>query len=154
FQPGMEGMIRQIVADNPYADMCLIHTVMNDQLAVYQQGDIPINIRGLERIAAYYNLPSIHLSMEAAALEAQGKLIWKRNAQQAGKNIPVFSEDGIHPLKEGGDLYASAIARGLDKMQSMATPLLHTLPRPLFNEGWEHAGMYLPEQIAVFDSAW
>src|SRR5690606_14243311 len=81
YQRGMEGMIRQIITANPQTDICLIYTIHNGQTAVYQRGEVPGNIRGLEQVAAHYRLPSIHLGMEAASLEAQGRLVWKGNGQ-------------------------------------------------------------------------
>lgn len=153
YQPGMEGMIRQIIKANPHIDICLIYTIQNGQTEVYQRGEVPGNIQGLERIAEHYHLPAIHLGMEAAALEAQDKLLWKGMSHQAGERI-LFSKDGIHPDKIGGDLYAAAIARAIDKMDSLSMPEPHTLPVPLITDAWDGARMYEPQQIAVFDASW
>ena len=153
YQPGMEGMVRQIIKANPYTDICLIYTIQNGQTAYYQRGEVPPNIQGLERIAQHYNLPTIHLGMEPAALEAQDKLVWKGTLQQAGDRI-LFSRDGIHPARAGGDLYAAAIARAMEKMDKLATPTAHALPAPLMTAAWEEAGMYDPREIAVFDPDW
>src|SRR5690606_18279714 len=46
YQPGMEGMIRQVIAANPYTDICLIYTILNGQTAVYRAGEVPEDIRG------------------------------------------------------------------------------------------------------------
>lgn len=153
YQPGMEGMIRQVIKTNPYTDICLIYTIQNGQPQIYQRGEVPQNIQGLERIAEYYGLPSIHLGMEPAALEAQDKLVWKGTTQQAGDRI-LFSRDGIHPAKDGGDLYAAAIARAVDKMEDMSIPQAHTLSVPLITDAWDEAGMYDPQEIAAFDKNW
>lgn len=153
YQPGMEGMIRQVIKTNPYTDICLIYTIQNGQPQIYQRGEVPQNIQGLERITEYYGLPSIHLGMEPAALEAQDKLVWKGTTQQAGGRI-LFSRDGIHPAKAGGDLYAAAIARAIDKMDNLIMPEAHTLPVPLITDAWDEAGMYDPREIAVFDTNW
>ena len=109
-------MIRKIIKENPHTDICLIYTVYTNQITTYQKGDIPQVIKGLEDIAAHYQLPSIHLGMEAATLEKAGKLLWKGNKEVAAGKI-LFSNDGIHPVAEGGNLYASAIARGLEKIR-------------------------------------
>ncbi len=153
YQPGMEGMIRQIIKANPKTDICLIYTIHNGQTAVYQQDKIPDNIRGLEQVAAHYQLPSIHLGMEAASLEAQEQLVWKGDEQLA-KDKLLFSTDGIHPKEAGGNLYAAAIARGLAKMQLKNNAQLRVLPPPLYTDGWEHATMYEPQNIATFDENW
>jgi len=153
YQAGMEGMIRQIIKDNPHTDICLIYTIKNGQTASYQQSDIPENIRGLERIAQHYGIPSIHLGMEVAELEARGQLIWKGDPQQV-TNKMLFSQDGIHPLEAGGSRYAAAIARGLHKLRYNTSPRPHVLADPLFSDEWENAGMYIPRKIAAFDSNW
>jgi len=153
YQPGMEGMVRQIIKANPHTDICLIYTIQNGQTAYYQRGEVPGNIQGLEDIAEHYLLPSIHLGMEPAMLEAADKLVWKGTPQEVGDCI-LFSRDGIHPAKAGGDLYAAAIARAIEKMDNSDTPLAHALPAPLITDAWEEAGMYDPREIAVFDTNW
>lgn len=153
YQPGMEGIIRQVIKDNPSTDICLIYTVLNGQAKLYQEGKVPENIQGLEKIAAYYHLPSIHLGMEAALLEKEGKLIWKGTSDEAAGKI-LFSTDGIHPLKEGGNIYAAAIARGFQKMKAEATPHKHTLPQPLMKDNWESATMLDPLSVATFSEQW
>lgn len=154
YPDGMEGMIRKIIKENPHTDICLIYTVYTNQITTYQKGDIPQVIKGLEDIAAHYQLPSIHLGMEAATLEKAGKLLWKGNKEVAAGKI-LFSNDGIHPVAEGGNLYASAIARGLEKIRKGNGALqAHRLPEPLISSEWEEAEMYIPSQIASFDRSW
>jgi len=153
YQPGMEGMIRQILTADPHTDICLIYTILTGQTSIYQQGGIPHNIRGLERVATHYQLPSIHLGMEAASLEARGQLVWKGDLQSAMDKL-IFSTDGIHPLKAGGDLYAAAIARAFVKMKVKQGTQPHALPTPLFADAWEYATMYEPQEIATFDESW
>lgn len=154
YPDGMEGMLRKIIKENPHTDICLIYTVYTNQITTYQKGDIPQVIKGLEDIAAHYQLPSIHLGMEAATLEKAGKLLWKGNKEVAAGKI-LFSNDGIHPVAEGGNLYASAIARGLEKIRKGNGALqAHRLPEPLIGSEWEEAEMYIPSQIASFDRSW
>src|SRR5690606_23386718 len=97
YAEGMEGMIRQIITHNPNTAICIIYTILHGQTQYYQRGNIPENIQRLEKLADYYELPSIHLGMEAAALEKEGALIWKAEKQVEGKIL--FSKDGIHPLQ-------------------------------------------------------
>lgn len=153
YRPGMEGIIRQIIRHNPQTDICLIYTLLSGQTKVYQEHHIPENIQGLEKIADYYRLPSIHLGMEAAALEKEGRLVWKGNETTANGRI-VFSNDGTHPVKEGGNIYAAAIARGFQKMATATAVWQHTLPVAMMADNWEHATMVDPLHIARFDSNW
>ncbi len=152
YAEGMEGMIRQIIKHNPKTTVCMIYTILHGQTQHYQQGNTPENIQRLEKLADYYELPSIHLGMEAAALEKEGALVWKAEKPEEGKIL--FSKDGIHPLQAGGDLYAAAIARGFEKMKSQTETFSHTLKQPLLSDKWEHAIMIDPSDVATFDKNW
>jgi lysophospholipase L1-like esterase len=153
YRPGMEGIIRQIIKHNPGTDICLIYTALNEQIKAYQAGRISDNIQGLESIADYYHLPSIHLAMEAAQLEKEGKLIWKGIADTANGRV-LFSADGTHPAKEGGNLYAAAIARGFEKLKANAVAVKHVLLPALISDNWENATMIDPLSVVSFDTNW
>ncbi|NML41082.1 SGNH/GDSL hydrolase family protein [Chitinophaga sp. G-6-1-13] len=147
---GMEGIIRQIRKTSPQTDICLIYTVNIGHTNAYAAGQIPEHIKGLERLAVHYALPSIHLGMEPTMLEREGKLIWKSATDVPGKI--VYSRDGLHPIWAGGNLYAAAIARGMRKIQAANSVEPSALPAPLLVDNWEDAGMYDPLQIATFDN--
>lgn len=147
YRDGMEGMIRQIRKYDPHIDICLLYTIYGGQTTIYAAGEVPENIQGLETIAAYYNLPSIHLGKEAALLEKADKLTWKGDSAVPGKVL--FSRDGTHPLEEGGNLYAAAIARAFNAMQNKTAAVKYTLPAPLIPDNWEDAKMVTPS-VAQF----
>lgn len=158
YRDGMEGMIRQIWQFDATIDICLVYTLYNGQTATYAAGNAPPNILGLDSIAAHYNIPSIHLGLHPAMLEQEGKLIWKTDSKSIPGKI-VFSNDGVHPLPEGGDLYAGAIARSFQAMKQKSVPHSnarqpHHLPAPLINANWENARMYAPSELAIFSSGW
>ncbi|MFD2556457.1 SGNH/GDSL hydrolase family protein [Sphingobacterium tabacisoli] len=153
YAAGMEGMIRQILRHDPATDICLVYALLGAQTKVYQDGQLPATVQELETLAAYYRIPSVHLGMEIADLEFKQKLLWKGTATEAGNRL-LFSNDGVHPLKEGGNLYAAAIARALVKMKTEMQSAEMTIITPLFTGDWDNAGMYYPEDIAVFDEAW
>lgn len=154
FRAGMEGMIRQIWKYNPDIDICLLYTISGAQWKIYADGQIPGNIRGLEQIASYYDIPSIHMAMEASQLAEDGKLLWKGNPQ-TGRDQIIFSKDGIHPLKAGGDLYAEAIGRAMVKMKNASySSKARQLPRPLIVDNWEDAKMLDPKKTASFSEGW
>lgn len=152
YAPGMEGIIRQIRRFDANIDICLIYTINNGQSKIYAEGKIPDNIIGLEKVAAHYNIPSIHLGMEAAQLEKDNRLIWKSSSDVPGKI--VFSNDGTHPVLAGGNLYAAAIARGMERMKSKAKAVRYSIPDALFTDNWEDAKMYAPLDIATFSKEW
>lgn len=154
YAPGMEGMIRQVIKNNPLIDICLIYTIMTGQSDKYAEGSIPDNIKGMEAIADQYGLTSIHLGLQPALLEKDNKLLWKGTNEEAGGRL-LFSNDGIHPLREGGNLYAEAIARAFIKLEKEKLPVIkRQLAAPLWADNWDDAGMYAPVEIAAFDGQW
>jgi lysophospholipase L1-like esterase len=153
YTDGMEGIVRQIRKYDPAIDICFIYTLHNEHTKIYVAGGIPEHMQGLEKIAVHYNLPSIHLGMEPAMLEKEGKLVWKGDSSGVPGKI-VFSVDGIHPVTAGGNLYAAAIARGMNKMKEGGTATMKILPDPLIADNWEDAGMYAPQEVATFSEGW
>jgi lysophospholipase L1-like esterase len=153
FPDGMEGIIRQIWKQNPQTDICLIYTISANQTKVYANGKVPLNIEKLEKIADHYAIPSVHMGLQAAMLENEGKLIWKADPATSTDKI-VFSADGTHPLEAGGNLYAEAVARAMVKMKNSAVDLIHPLQEPLIADNWEDAQMLDPKSFANFSAEW
>src|SRR5690606_8865640 len=154
YADGMEGIVRQIIQHNFRTDICFIYAILGSHTASYQQGKVPSHIRNLEQLADHYGIPSVHMGMESAYLEAEGKLLWKGSETEAGTKI-LFSHDGIHPLKKGGDLYAMAMARSILKMSKQDKDEAEmALPNALHTELWDEAHMYSPREIASFDQHW
>lgn len=153
FAAGVEGIIRQIRQYNPKIDICMIYTISDGQTKIYAEGDVPPNISRLERLAEYYAIPSVHLGMQAAFLEKQGKVQWKGNPNTIQTKI-VLSADGIHPLETGGNLYAESIARAMLKMKGGSDSKAHALPPPFLADNWGDAKMVSPLEIASFDKHW
>jgi hypothetical protein len=153
FPDGMEGIVRQIWKYNPRIDICFIYTMGQGQAKIYAEGKIPENIQQLEKIAAYYGIPSVHMGLQAAILEQQEKLIWKADPTVI-KDKMIFSTDGTHPLEAGGNLYAQAIARAMLQMKHKAGKKIHRLPKSLITDNWEDAQMLDPKTYANFSPEW
>lgn len=153
YPQGMEGIVRQIVKRNPETDICFIYTVNVKQFHYYQEGNVPPGIRKLEEIADHYYIPSIHLGMEAAELEKQGKLRAMAVDRSIPDSLPVFFTDGVHPTQRGGDLYASAIARSFIRMQKVTGKKPRIFKEPLYKDNWENALMVDPGEV-TFSEGW
>lgn len=153
FAEGMEGIIRQIKKYNDKIDICLIYTISTGLTKVYAKGVVPKHISRLELLANHYNLPSIHMGLEASYLEKQEKLIWKGDPDLIKDKI-LFSKDGVHPLEAGGNLYAAAIARAFLQFKKNTTTKENFLPTPLFSDNWEDAKMFDPKEIGTFEGEW
>lgn len=148
----MEGIVRQIIKQNPQTDICFIYTIAGEQYKQYAKDEVPAKITAFDNVAAYYNLPSIHMGLYASTLAAQEKLIWKSGAEVEGKI--VFSKDGTHPAKAGGDLYAQAITRAFNNFKSLTTKTNHALIQPMYPDNWENATMYEPKENFKFSDGW
>ncbi|SMC53665.1 SGNH/GDSL hydrolase family protein [Pedobacter nyackensis] len=153
FPDGMEGMIRQIWKANPVTDIFMIYTIFNGQTQIYASGKTPLNIIGLEKIADHYQIPSVHMGLEASLLERDQKLLWKAPVGTETDKI-IFSNDGTHPIVAGGNLYAQSIARSLLKMKDHAKEMKHLLPQPLLANNWEDAKMLAPLEVVKFSKGW
>lgn len=166
YTPGLEGMIRQIWRYDTATDICLLYAIYHGQTQYYQRGVPPVNVLGMDSVAAWYGLPAIHLGLEPSLLEAQGKLVFQGTTALKG-DTPVFS-DGIHPTEWGGYLYASAIVRSLRKLQAarkggdaireearrpLGASSSDLLPAPLIADNWEDAQMLSPNAVQ-FGQGW
>jgi len=157
FPQGVEGIIRQVKKANSQTDICLLYAATADQLTSYHNGKVLPHIQQLEALAHHYQIPSVHMALYPAWMLEQHQLI-ARGDQQALAGKLVFTADGVHPLKRGGNLYAAAIARMLesarvhDQMHTM--PLLTGLPPAMYPDNWEDAGWIDPEKDVEFSVDW
>jgi|GEM_PF-508916 len=154
YEQGVEGMIRQISRYDPDIDICLIYTVRSSQLETYIGGDVPGGIQQLEKIAEHYQLPSVHLGLDVAKKVVNGEVIAKGDPSLMPNKI-IFSKDGTHPLKAGGDLYAESIKRMFRALRNTPeVPRRRALPEPLHANSWTNARMLTPREAATFHGKW
>lgn len=153
----MEGIVRQTWATWPDCDICFLYTIKQDELSALQAGRMQRTASVMEAVAEHYGIPAIHLGMEIGKLEKQGKLLFKAKREvmtsvagdelNVQSDVPVnndgkipFTGDGVHPyLDTGHQIYMNVIARSMNQMRSMNTPILHQLPEPLDRKNWENA---------------
>jgi len=102
---GMEGEVRQALLTNPNMDVIMLHFIYDPFIALLNQGKTPDVILNQEKVADYYQIPSINLAKEISQRMQAGEFDWK----QFG---------GTHPSPFGHKFYAAAIERLFDKMWS------------------------------------
>ncbi|HLK55412.1 MAG TPA: GDSL-type esterase/lipase family protein [Chthonomonadaceae bacterium] len=126
----MDGIVRQIRRDKPYADICFIYTLHKDMLADFKAGKLPPIILRHEYVAAHYRLASVDLGAAAAERIQAGQLTWD-----------AFSKDVCHPTDAGYQLYADTLTGFLAEC-SLHTPTLRQLPYRISlayrTDAWEH----------------
>jgi len=145
----MEGIVRQTWRAFPDCDICFVYTLVDGMVPTLQQGKFPRSASAMEKVAAHYGIPTIHMGLEVASLAKDGKLILKakkpttdEEKAQVGDRM-IFSPDGVHPFPETGhELYLQAILRSLPKIESaggVAGP--HALIDPFTPDNYEAAKM-------------
>ena len=92
----MEGIVRKIWAQNPYTDICFLYTLNETMLDDLKAGRKYRSVRYMERIADYYDIPSVNFADDVMALmdKAQQKAHPLRAALYPGnyekaKMIPI-----------------------------------------------------------------
>ena len=156
----MEGIIRQTWEHNAGTDICYAYTLTEGMLKDLQAGKYPRAASVMEQLADHYGIPSIHMGVEAARLEAEGKVIFrgpqpKTDAEKAALEGKVlFSGDGVHPYPEGGHrLYLAAVVRAMEAIRDVGKPQPHSLLEPLREDNWEGARM-VPLSQAHLSQEW
>ncbi len=155
----LEGIIRKLRSANPTTDICFVYTVTAESLEKANAGLCSNSISLHERVAAHYDLPSIHMGMEAARLFAEGKLVHQAPKTADGLTADgkfIFSNDGSHPSEKGHELNSEAAVRGLSQLASLggATPQERILPAPISPLPWEKAKTIAADGRAEFQGDW
>jgi len=138
----MEGIVRQTWASHPRADICFVYTFRVGYETDLQQGTCPRAAAAMELLADHYGIPSINPAKEVVAQQVAGKLIYQAPAP-GPQGMLRFSEDGVHPLKEGHQLYTDVISAALRQMEPTSKPIDHAkqLAVPFVENHWESAKM-------------
>lgn len=127
----IEGIVRQIWAQDKTTDICFVYTITNGMdKEILKTGKMNRAASVMEEIADYYKIPSINFGKRVAELSGEGKLDMKSSkpvakgakadasmktkaAVDADGKIP-FAKDGVHPDSATGHvLYTEAIERSL-----------------------------------------
>lgn len=100
---GMEGVIRQARLSNPDMDIIMLHFIWDEMLDPLKEGRMPQVILNHEKVAEYYQLPSINLALEVSQRMQAGEFDWD-----------TFG--GTHPAPYGHKIYAATISRFFDEV--------------------------------------
>jgi|GEM_PF-97762 len=152
FEPqSVEGLIRRIWQNNPYTDICFIHTVSLEMIPAIQAGKSPAFGAVLESFANKYDIPSIDFGVEVARREMAAELAMKSDLPVSGQLW--FSIDGVHPGEAGHALYAEIFARSFVQIQDFVGVKEHRLPEAANKYNWENAAL-LPITKAKLSAGW
>lgn len=100
----MEGIVRQIWHHNANVDLVFVYTITKNMAETYEFDIAPRTLVLHQKIADYYEIPSINL----------GKKLW----QYVGTGLSTWEEllpDAVHPSDKGYRLYADEMQRFLSE---------------------------------------
>ena len=145
-QQTIEGIVRQTWRANPSTDICFVYTVSGAGLPDLQAGHLPASVQAMERVAAYYGIPSVHLGVDVVRRLLAGTLLFQapvsstdRDGHDANGRL-VFTHDNVHPTPAGHRVYFSAIERGWPLLTAITpSPAVRVLGPPLSPDNWEDA---------------
>ncbi|MCY3020398.1 MAG: SGNH/GDSL hydrolase family protein [Planctomycetota bacterium] len=142
----MEGIVRQLLAQNPFCDILFVYTLAQDQIEAYKKGELPDRIKWHEKIAEHYGIPSVNVSQSIAQKVIAGELKFEE-----------FAKDGVHPTDKGYALYMEAlapfVARCKDAAEQPAAPVKHVMPKPFSDRAMDKAKM-IPYERVTLDDKW
>ncbi|QDT89222.1 SGNH/GDSL hydrolase family protein [Gimesia algae] len=150
----MDGIVRQIWKSNPQTDICFVYTFRVNYEKELRKGDNPRAASAMELLANYYGIPSINVALKIAELEQQGKLKFTSETPVSA-GVVLFSNDGVHPLDQGHDIYTEVIADAIKQMESTSQPLDHSskLKQPFVTGHWSDAKM-IPLEPSMLSGNW
>lgn len=167
----MEGIVRKTWKLLPDCDICFVYTITERDIKGLQASKMKRSESTMEEVADYYNIPSIHMGLEVAALEKAGKLLMKAPEAKVERvsgdelnmaaNMPTdaqgkiaFSKDGVHPYTNTGHaLYLTAIVKAMEKILPAGKVGAHKLGEPMLKNNWEAAKL-LPIEQGKTDGDW
>jgi lysophospholipase L1-like esterase len=137
-EQSMEGIVRQTRRWLPQADICFVYTLSFDSKTFVERGQFAPPITAMEKVAEHYGIPTLHFGPAVSGLERERKLVFKGKRADAEPGKILFTEDGVHPLKEGHAVYAEVVARRFPELLR-SSRARRKLPRPLHANNWEKA---------------
>lgn len=156
---GMEGIVRQSWQADPNIDICYVYTFAVGQEKSLDQGMDARAASSDEMLADYYGIPSINMALRIAELQRAGKLLYTPPKDAQGQKLPtppgviLFSDDGVHPLDAGHDVYTTVITDALRQMEPNSQPGPHHLRAPFIADNWEKAKL-VPLMPAMLSPGW
>ena len=153
----LEGVFHKLWQSNPQTDICMVYTMDANCVNTVRDGHYHQAAALHEKIADYYNIPSIYVGPEVVKQIDKGKMVFTGKPVEDGRDAEgrlVLTEDNTHPvIPTGHQVYAEVVCRSLKKMQPL--PLKErTLPKPMFVDHWAKAKTIPVHGNAAFEGNW
>jgi lysophospholipase L1-like esterase len=150
----MEGIVRQTWAANPRTDICFVYTYRVGYETDLQQGLCPRAASAMEMLADHYGIPSINFALKVVELQQAGTLVFQSD-EPTEAGVIRFSQDGVHPLDEGHQIYTDVVAEAVRLMREDAKPIDHQpkLDSTFLADHWQAAKM-VPIDAGMLSPEW
>lgn len=150
---GMEGIVRHARMLNPKIDIILMYFVDPEKMKIYNEGSVPAVIGNHEKVAEYYQLPSLNLALEVTERINAGQFDWENDFRN------------LHPSPFGQNTYFRSMKSLLDTAWARPLPEnVKMMPNPMPAEPLDpfsyYHGRYMDIGEAelvegfVYDAAW
>jgi lysophospholipase L1-like esterase len=155
----MEGIVLQTWKADPTTDICFVYTFVAGWAKELQDGKFPRAASVMEKLADFYGIPSIHMGLETARMAKEGKVVLQAKKpktdeeKKALEGKILFSEDGVHPLPEGHELYLAAVVRSMPAIKAAGKVGPHELAKPLVADNMA-AAKFIPLDKAKLGEGW
>mgnify|MGYP002630801167 CR=1 FL=1 len=119
---GVEGIVRHARSVYPNIDIVQMHFVDPDKMGKYNDHKIPEVIQCHERVADFYNVPSLNLAQEVTERIAAGEFTWEGDFKD------------LHPSPFGQEVYFKSMMTMLEAGWSNASRdaiQAHALPKTM-----------------------
>jgi lysophospholipase L1-like esterase len=149
----MEGIVRQTWTANPRTDICFVYTFRVGYEKELSQGQCPRAASAMEMLADHYGIPSINVALKVVEMQSAGKLIFQSD-EPTKEGVVRFSQDGVHPLDAGHQIYTEVIAQAIQDMAELK-PINHhgKLAKPFVEDHWQAAKM-VPLSPSMLQGNW
>jgi len=94
----MEGIVRQIWLHDINTDIVFIYTIKKEMAEACKNGEIPYSVKLHQKIADYYEFPSVNVGEKLAEYVRAGKDTWES-----------LLTDKVHPSDTGHKIYSEVI---------------------------------------------
>lgn len=151
----VESIVRQTWAANPQTDICFVYTLEERMLPALSEGRQPSFGKAMETICDYYGIPSIDYGPEIVRRLSEGRIVFKP-AANVPADVFVFTKDGVHPKREGHEIYRDVVVRAMEASifpASGEAARPHALPPPYAKDGWQTCSL-VPSARVLAGPAW
>lgn len=132
-----EGILRQLLAAKKRPDICIVYTIAKDHLERWHAGKLSPRAGTQERLAEFYNLPSVRMARGIADKVCTGQSTWDEQMS-----------DHVHPLDAGHTTYTEILSTALEAMLKQEPATDKILPTPQVSDRYVTATMQdLPHDV-------